>query len=313
MLVAWQYALPATSISRWARKSYRASVIGTAPWCSAPTATVIHSTWIAISQRVQGTLRVPRYPSPASMPGYPALNCDERTRLTRPGPANNMMLIIFCRMRAMPTPASPSKRELTHERILDAASRAIRRAGHTGASVAEVMKEAGLTHGGFYAHFDSREKMVASAIAHAGTKSAQNLAQSMAVLEKEAGRRSGRWSNPICPRPTWLRSKPAVSSPRSARRCRARRMRCAGSQRAGQRAGSPGRVGASARYRERPRRPYCEHIGRRAATGARTGRRGWRGAACRKPPYPERALRLVFSSAPLHTAAFQGDFNRTKI
>ena len=85
----------------------------------------------------------------------------------------------------MPAQASPSKRELTHERILDAASRAIRRAGHTGASVAEVMKEAGLTHGGFYAHFDSREKMVASAIAHAGTKSAQNLAQSMAVLQKK--------------------------------------------------------------------------------------------------------------------------------
>ena len=85
----------------------------------------------------------------------------------------------------MPAQASPSKRELTHERILDAASRAIRRAGHTGTSVAEVMKEAGLTHGGFYAHFDSREKMVASAIAHAGTKSAQNLAQSMAVLQKK--------------------------------------------------------------------------------------------------------------------------------
>lgn len=85
----------------------------------------------------------------------------------------------------MPAQASPSKRELTHERILDAASRAIRRAGHTGASVAEVMKEAGLTHGGFYAHFDSQEKMVASAIAHAGTKSAQNLAQSMAVLQKK--------------------------------------------------------------------------------------------------------------------------------
>lgn len=82
----------------------------------------------------------------------------------------------------MPAPASPSKRELTHERILDAASRAIRRAGHTGASVAQVMKEAGLTHGGFYAHFDSREKMVASAIAYAGTQSAQNLKQSMAVL-----------------------------------------------------------------------------------------------------------------------------------
>lgn len=84
----------------------------------------------------------------------------------------------------MPSSPSPSKRDLTHERILDAASRAIRRAGHTGASVAVVMKEAGLTHGGFYAHFDSREKMVASAIAHAGKKSSQNLAQSMAVLEK---------------------------------------------------------------------------------------------------------------------------------
>jgi len=85
----------------------------------------------------------------------------------------------------MPAATSPSKRELTHERILDAASRAIRRAGHTGASVAEVMKEAGLTHGGFYAHFDSREKMVASAIAYAGSQSARNLAQSMAVLEKK--------------------------------------------------------------------------------------------------------------------------------
>ena len=84
----------------------------------------------------------------------------------------------------MPSSPSPSKRDLTHERILDAASRAIRRAGHTGASVAVVMKEAGLTHGGFYAHFDSREKMVASAITHAGKKSSQNLAQSMAVLEK---------------------------------------------------------------------------------------------------------------------------------
>jgi AcrR family transcriptional regulator len=95
-----------------------------------------------------------------------------------------MILIIFTADATMPAIASPSKRELTHERILDAASRAIRRAGHTGASVAEVMKEAGLTHGGFYAHFDSREKMVASAIAYAGSQSSQNLRQSMAVLEK---------------------------------------------------------------------------------------------------------------------------------
>jgi len=96
-----------------------------------------------------------------------------------------MTTIIFIADLTMPATVTPSKRELTHERILDAASRAIRRAGHTGASVAEVMKEAGLTHGGFYAHFDSREKMVASAIAHAGLQSSASLRKSMAVLEKK--------------------------------------------------------------------------------------------------------------------------------
>jgi TetR/AcrR family transcriptional repressor of nem operon len=98
-----------------------------------------------------------------------------------------MTTIIFHRDDTMPAIGNPtpSKRELTHERILDAASRAIRRAGHTGASVAEVMKEAGLTHGGFYAHFNSREEMVASAIAHAGVQSGHNLRQSIDVLQKK--------------------------------------------------------------------------------------------------------------------------------
>ncbi|MET0964296.1 MAG: TetR/AcrR family transcriptional regulator, partial [Noviherbaspirillum sp.] len=79
----------------------------------------------------------------------------------------------------------PSKRDITHERILDAAARAIRRGGHGGASVADVMKEAGLTHGGFYAHFHSRDELVASAISHAGKQSARNLMRSMEVLQKK--------------------------------------------------------------------------------------------------------------------------------
>jgi len=82
----------------------------------------------------------------------------------------------------MSATANPSKKELTHQRILDAAARAIRRGGHAGASVGEVMKEAGLTHGGFYAHFGSRDEMVASAIDHAGRESGESLAASMAVL-----------------------------------------------------------------------------------------------------------------------------------
>ncbi|HEY6174840.1 MAG TPA: TetR/AcrR family transcriptional regulator, partial [Kofleriaceae bacterium] len=60
------------------------------------------------------------------------------------------------------TPGS-SKAE-THERIVKTAARAIREHGYDGASVADVMKQAGLTHGGFYAHFESRDAMLAEAV-----------------------------------------------------------------------------------------------------------------------------------------------------
>ena len=59
-------------------------------------------------------------------------------------------------------------KEITHERIVEAAARAIRRTGYDGTSVADIMKEAGLTHGGFYAHFPSREAMLAEAADRAG-------------------------------------------------------------------------------------------------------------------------------------------------
>jgi TetR/AcrR family transcriptional repressor of nem operon len=61
-------------------------------------------------------------------------------------------------------------KEATHERIVNAAARAIRRSGYDGTSVADIMKEAGLTHGGFYAHFPSREAMLAEAADHAGAE-----------------------------------------------------------------------------------------------------------------------------------------------
>jgi TetR/AcrR family transcriptional regulator, transcriptional repressor for nem operon len=62
----------------------------------------------------------------------------------------------------------PSRKEATHERIVETAARAIRRSGYGGTGVAEIMKEAGLTHGGFYAHFDSRDGMLAEAADRAG-------------------------------------------------------------------------------------------------------------------------------------------------
>jgi TetR/AcrR family transcriptional regulator, transcriptional repressor for nem operon len=62
-------------------------------------------------------------------------------------------------------------KEVTHERIVETAARAIRRSGYNGTSVADIMKEAGLTHGGFYAHFPSREAMLAEAADRAGAES----------------------------------------------------------------------------------------------------------------------------------------------
>ncbi len=60
------------------------------------------------------------------------------------------------------------RKEATHERIVEVAARAIRRTGYGGTGVADIMKEAGLTHGGFYAHFASREAMLAEAADRAG-------------------------------------------------------------------------------------------------------------------------------------------------
>lgn len=80
---------------------------------------------------------------------------------------------------------TPSRKELSHQRIVEAAARALRRSGHDGVGVAEVMKEAGLTHGGFYAHFASREALIAEAIAHAGKASSESL---MARAQARVGR-----------------------------------------------------------------------------------------------------------------------------
>jgi len=86
------------------------------------------------------------------------------------------------------TSAKTSKREQSHHRIVEAASRAVRRHGYAGVGVAEVMKEAGLTHGGFYAHFDSREALLVEAIEHAGAISSATLDERIAERARETGK-----------------------------------------------------------------------------------------------------------------------------
>jgi TetR/AcrR family transcriptional regulator, transcriptional repressor for nem operon len=71
----------------------------------------------------------------------------------------------------------PSRKEVSHERIVATAARAIRRGGFDGVGVADIMKEAGLTHGGFYAHFSSRNALLAEALARAGQDSAARVSE----------------------------------------------------------------------------------------------------------------------------------------
>lgn len=64
-----------------------------------------------------------------------------------------------------------SRKEDTHDRIVGVAAQALRREGYAGTGVAAVMKEAGLTHGGFYAHFGSRDELLVEALERAGQDS----------------------------------------------------------------------------------------------------------------------------------------------
>lgn len=72
-----------------------------------------------------------------------------------------------------------ARKQETHERIVDVAARTIRRQGYAGVGVADVMKNAGLTHGGFYAHFDSREALLVEALERAGRESGEALAHAV--------------------------------------------------------------------------------------------------------------------------------------
>ena len=55
----------------------------------------------------------------------------------------------------------------SHQRIVEIAARRIRESGTSGPGVADLMRAAGLTHGGFYKHFGSRDDLVAEAVQQA--------------------------------------------------------------------------------------------------------------------------------------------------
>jgi TetR/AcrR family transcriptional repressor of nem operon len=76
-------------------------------------------------------------------------------------------------------------KQRTHERVVKAAAKAIRAKGPDRVGVADVMADVGLTHGGFYAHFDSKDALIAAAIG-------QMFEEARARLELETSGNSPR-------------------------------------------------------------------------------------------------------------------------
>jgi TetR/AcrR family transcriptional regulator, transcriptional repressor for nem operon len=63
----------------------------------------------------------------------------------------------------------------THARIVERAAALFRERGLDGIGLADLMHEAGLTHGGFYKHFESKEGLAAEACAHGLAQSARRM------------------------------------------------------------------------------------------------------------------------------------------
>ena len=68
----------------------------------------------------------------------------------------------------------------TRDAIVSAASKHIRETGLTGASVADIMAAVGLTHGGFYRHFENKEQLVCEALALASRASLDTVKRNIA-------------------------------------------------------------------------------------------------------------------------------------
>jgi TetR/AcrR family transcriptional regulator, transcriptional repressor for nem operon len=82
---------------------------------------------------------------------------------------------------------SKNEKAASHERIVSAAAARIRESGTEQPGVAEIMRAAGLTHGGFYKHFGSREELIAEAVECALTENEPTVAQIIANAEDPLG------------------------------------------------------------------------------------------------------------------------------
>jgi TetR/AcrR family transcriptional regulator, transcriptional repressor for nem operon len=79
----------------------------------------------------------------------------------------------------------PEHKAEIRQKIVSDASRRVRAEGLTGAAVSAVMRDAGLTHGGFYKHFESKDELLLNSLSEAFREMAECLAR--AAEESQAG------------------------------------------------------------------------------------------------------------------------------
>jgi len=79
----------------------------------------------------------------------------------------------------------PEHKAEIHQKIVKDASRRIRNEGITGAAVSAVMQDAGLTHGGFYKHFGSKDELLMESLSEAFRDIADRLAQAAEQSQPE--------------------------------------------------------------------------------------------------------------------------------
>jgi TetR/AcrR family transcriptional regulator, transcriptional repressor for nem operon len=70
-----------------------------------------------------------------------------------------------------------SHKETTRRRVVETASARFRKEGLDGVGIASLMNDAGLTHGGFYSHFASKEALIAEAVASSMEGTFANLSR----------------------------------------------------------------------------------------------------------------------------------------
>ncbi|MEU6657569.1 TetR/AcrR family transcriptional regulator [Streptomyces sp. NPDC046821] len=84
---------------------------------------------------------------------------------------------------------SKADKAASRDRVLEIAARKVREEGVTRPGIADLMKEAGLTHGGFYKHFASRDELIAQATELALTEGTAKMEET--ARESEEAPRAG--------------------------------------------------------------------------------------------------------------------------